>query len=288
VEVFLVRQQTGDPAAPPWPDSAEACSARWTALLSPSARLSAGQVVSFESSSLKCRLLGRDASGSWEIEFSGYEDLLAEIERLGRPPLPPYILKARRDRGEAALDRPEDARTYQTTYASVPGAVAAPTAGLHFTPALLEAIREKGVETAELTLLVGPGTFRPVKVEDYTHHRLDPEFYLFPEEARAAVRAALGAGRRIVAVGTTTCRVLEYVAARDLWDRETGWTDVFIYPPYTFQAVGALVTNFHLPRSTLLMLAAAFAGRELVLRAYREAIERRYRFYSYGDATLIV
>lgn len=287
VEVFLVRQQSDDPSAPPWPGPGESGASRWIVLLSPSSRLREGQRLHFGGSPLRCDLGARRADGSWTVQFGGAPNLAAEFQRIGEAPLPPYILRARKARGAPEADA-ADRSAYQTVYASVPGAVAAPTAGLHFTPAVLSELADKGVRTAEITLLVGPGTFKPVKVQDLTHHVLDPEFYIFPEPARNAVRAALAEGRRVVAVGTTSCRVVEYVAANDLWDEETGWTDLYVYPPYEFRAVGALVTNFHLPRSTLLMLVSAFAGRELVMRAYAEAIRERYRFYSYGDAMMVV
>jgi S-adenosylmethionine:tRNA ribosyltransferase-isomerase len=201
------------------------------------------------------------------------------LERFGHAPLPPYI---RRE------DAPSDRERYQTVYAREPGSVAAPTAGLHFTPELLSRLAARGIEHVELVLHVGPGTFRPVEVEDVRHHRVDPERVLIPEATAAAIERARREGRRVVAVGTTVTRALESALAADgrlqPGERET---DLVIVPGHRFQVVSALVTNFHLPGSSLLLLACAFAGRERLLAAYREAVAQRYRFYSYGDAMLI-
>ncbi len=202
------------------------------------------------------------------------------LERYGHVPLPPYI---RRE------DRASDRERYQTVYAREPGSVAAPTAGLHFTPELLARLEARGVERAELVLHVGPGTFRPVEVADVREHRVDPEPYVIPKEAAAAITRAQEQGRRIVAIGTTATRALETSAdARGQLHAREGETSLVIVPGYGFRVVNALVTNFHLPGSSLLLLACAFAGRERLLAAYREAVRRRYRFYSYGDAMLIV
>jgi len=212
------------------------------------------------------------------------------IDRLGHVPLPPYIHRA---------DQAQDRETYQTVYAKVRGAVAAPTAGLHFTPEILSDLSARGIETAEITLHVGPGTFRPVKVERVEDHRMEPETFEISEEAAERINRALAEGRRVVAVGTTCVRTLEH-AARELARRKGeaggvpaveaggGETNLFICPGFQFRVVGALLTNFHLPRSTLLMLVSAFSGREFVLRAYQHAIQERYRFYSYGDCMLIL
>jgi S-adenosylmethionine:tRNA ribosyltransferase-isomerase len=212
--------------------------------------------------------------------------LLSALESIGEVPLPPYIESARRRTpGLPAID---DRARYQTVYAASAGAVAAPTAGLHFTPALLAAARAAGHELAFVTLHVGPGTFRPVEVADPRAHRLDVEHYAISEEAAASVARARAAGRRIVAVGTTVVRTLEASArATGEVTAGEGATDLYILPGDTFRIVTDLITNFHLPRSTLLMLVAAFAGRERVLAAYEEAVAQRYRFYSYGDAMLI-
>jgi len=208
------------------------------------------------------------------------------IDRLGHVPLPPYIHRA---------DQPQDRETYQTVYAKVRGAVAAPTAGLHFTPQVLSDLSQRGIETAEITLHVGPGTFRPVQAERVEDYRMEPETFEISEEAAERINRALSEGRRVVAVGTTCVRTLEHAAgaATGRPDRARvqpgrGETNLFIYPGFAFRVVGALLTNFHLPRSTLLMLVSAFAGRDFVLRAYQHAVDERYRFYSYGDCMLVV
>ncbi len=194
-------------------------------------------------------------------------------------PLPPYI---RRQAGK------EDAQRYQTVFASQTGAVAAPTAGLHFTPAVLQELAAKGVEIIYLTLHVGPGTFQPVREEDYSRHRLAPEYFSLSDESAAAINRARAAGKRIVAVGTTSVRVLESQYQNGQVRAGEGYCDLFIYPGYQFKVVDRLLTNFHLPKSTLLLLVSAFAGRDFVLQAYQEAIAEGYRFYSYGDCMLIL
>ena len=217
--------------------------------------------------------------GSRTVRLSE-EDRLDEI---GVVPLPPYI--------QTPLEDPE---RYQTVYARERGSVAAPTAGLHITPRLMETIRRHGVETAFVTLHVGWATFRPVQVEDITNHDMHAEFFRIDEESAETINRAKREGRRVIAVGTTTVRLLEYAATLvgggdpDTLTAGSGWADIFIYPGYTFRVVDALVTNFHLPQSTLLMLVSAFADRELMLAGYREAVDQRYRFYSFGDAMLIL
>jgi S-adenosylmethionine:tRNA ribosyltransferase-isomerase len=207
-------------------------------------------------------------------------DTSRELERLGHVPLPPYIRRA---------DRADDKARYQTVYAREPGSVAAPTAGLHFTEALFTRLRDRGIECAEVVLHVGPGTFRPVQVEDVADHTVPSEPFLLPEATALAIARARERGGRVVAVGTTTTRVLETRA--DASGRVTageGETELVIAPPHAFRAVSALVTNFHLPRSSLLLLVAAFAGRERILSAYATALREGYRFYSYGDAMLLL
>ena len=206
----------------------------------------------------------------------------ARLDEIGVVPLPPYIQKPL-----------EDPERYQTVYARERGSVAAPTAGLHVTPRLMEKIRRHGVETAFVTLHVGWATFRPVQVEDITGHDMHAEFYSIDETSADAINRAKREGRRVIAVGTTTVRLLEYAAGLggdgiDTLTAGSGWADIFIYPGYSYRVVDALVTNFHLPQSTLLMLVSAFADRELMLAAYREAVAERYRFYSFGDAMLIL
>ncbi len=229
-----------------------------------------------------------NAAGHRRLRFSEVENIFAKLDVLGEVPLPPYI---GRDGAE-----PEDRERYQTVYARAPGSVAAPTAGLHFTGALLEKIRARGVKVCFVTLHVGAGTFAPVKAEFVAEHRMHQErFEITPETARLIAEGRV-AGARIVAVGTTTLRVLESVAAAHDGGivPGRGATDIFIYPPYPFKIIDSLLTNFHLTRSTLLMLVCAFAapgetrGREFIFRAYREAVERRYRFFSYGDAMLLL
>jgi S-adenosylmethionine:tRNA ribosyltransferase-isomerase len=222
-----------------------------------------------------------NAEGHRRLEFSGPKNILTELDALGEVPLPPYIARS----GE----QPADRERYQTVYARSAGSVAAPTAGLHFTPELLERIRARGTRVCFVTLHVGPGTFAPVKAERLEDHVMHEERFALGAETVEAMREAQQAGHRIVAAGTTTLRVLESATQAG-----AGRTRLFIHPPHEFKTVDALVTNFHLPRSTLLMLASAFAapgemrGRDLILRAYEEAVALRYRFFSYGDAMLIL
>jgi S-adenosylmethionine:tRNA ribosyltransferase-isomerase len=254
----------------------------WDALLRPGRRLRVGTAVTV-ASDLTVRVLASPSPAGplrrVRLECAGTDPDVA-LERHGHVPLPPYI-----DRP----DRPADRERYQTVYAADPGSVAAPTAGLHFTPELLERLAARGVARVDITLHVGPGTFRPVEVQDVRHHRVDAEPYALTPEAASALDAARARGRRIVAVGTTTTRLLESaVDAGGTFRDGAGETDLVILPGHRFRAVGALVTNFHLPRSSLLLLVSAFAGRDRVLGAYHEAIRRRYRFYSYGDAMLVL
>jgi S-adenosylmethionine:tRNA ribosyltransferase-isomerase len=237
---------------------------------------------------LEAEILQRGPRGEVELRFSGrgQPGLLTRIEEIGSVPLPPYIEAARKERGTVV--RPaEDKARYQTVYARQPGAVAAPTAGLHFTEELLTALQAEGHEIARIALHVGPGTFRPVATSDPTSHQLDSERYEVSEAAAESLRQAQAEGRPIVAVGTTVVRTLETLAGQGRLTAGQGSTRLFLLPGAEFRVVTDLVTNFHLPRSSLLMLVAAFAGRERVLGAYLEAIERGYRFYSYGDAMFI-
>jgi len=230
---------------------------------------------------LEAEVLARGEFGQRTLRFVPVPDFFARLERLGHIPLPPYI-----DRPDTAEDR----ERYQTVYAQESGSVAAPTAGLHFTPEILERIRGRGVETASVTLHVGLGTFAPVRAEVVEEHHLHTETYRISEDAAEKIARAKGEGRRLVAVGTTTVRTLEYAAARDPEGRitaHTGEADIFIYPGFGFRVVDALLTNFHLPKSTLLMLVCAFAGRERVLAAYHHAVRERYRFFSYGDCMFV-
>jgi S-adenosylmethionine:tRNA ribosyltransferase-isomerase len=224
----------------------------------------------------------RRGEGRWSVRFDPPLDL-ERLDRIGEMPLPPYI-----GRPEGGVS--EDRRDYQTVYAANPGAVAAPTAGLHFTQSLLGEIRDAGIETAYLTLHVGLGTFRPVSVEEIADHEMHEEWYSLSENTAAAVNGALDEDRRIVCVGTTSVRALEGALAvgEGRVQPGDGWTRLFITPGFDFLGVGAMLTNFHLPRSTLLMLVSALAGREQILSAYADAIAERYRFFSYGDAMLII
>ena len=251
----------------------------WRALVRPGSRIRAGGVLQLDGED-RIEVVEHLATGERRVRLVGAGGDAAVLARRGRIPLPPYIRRA-----PTALD----AERYQTVYADAPGSVAAPTAGLHFTPELLAAIEARGARVARVTLHVGPGTFRPVAEEDPTKHHLDAEAYVVPDAAAAAIATARAGGGAVWAVGTTVTRTLEACAAPDgTVTAAAGWTSLFIRPGHTFRAVNHLVTNFHLPRSTLLMLVAAFAGREAVLAAYREAVARRDRFYSYGDAMVIL
>jgi S-adenosylmethionine:tRNA ribosyltransferase-isomerase len=248
---------------------------RWEALIRPTRRLEAGSQVHFENSALAVSVEGRDGETA-TVRLNGVADPLAEVRRIGQMPTPPYIKERLQDR-----DR------YQTVYARAEGSAAAPTAGLHFTPELLAALRDRGVAIAFVTLHVGLDTFRPVRVEDPAEHRIHREWYRIDEDSARAINEARRLGKRVIAVGTTSVRVLESAATDDGVAVGKGWTGLFILPGYRFRVVDAMLTNFHLPKSTLLMLVSAFTGRERILAAYAQAIERRYRFYSFGDCMLI-
>uniref|UniRef100_A0A7C3Z1Y0 S-adenosylmethionine:tRNA ribosyltransferase-isomerase n=1 Tax=Desulfobacca acetoxidans TaxID=60893 RepID=A0A7C3Z1Y0_9BACT len=241
-------------------------------------RLKIGQVLDF-GENLCGEITALSGGGVAEVLFhSRNGNVLEAILNLGKLPLPPYIRRAPEER---------DQERYQTVYAARPGAIAAPTAGLHFTPEVLTALERGGIEWASLTLHVGPGTFQPVRHQDYTRHQMHPEYFIMPAGTAARLNQARAAGKHLVAVGTTSVRVLEHCAGPEGFSPQEGWCGLYIYPGYRFQAVDHLLTNFHLPRSTLLLLAAAFAGRDLILAAYADAIRNRYRFYSYGDCMLI-
>lgn len=250
----------------------------WEALGRPGRRLRQGAQVFFEGGEVTGEVVEVLPDGRRRVRLCG-ADVEGSVARFGRVPLPPYL---RRE------DTPEDRERYQTVYARRPGAVAAPTAGLHFTPDLIGRIRGRGVDIVPILLHVGAGTFRPVTAEDPRQHRMEAEYYEIDADAAARIASAKQRGGRVIAVGTTSVRALETAWAEGAGGGRSGWTEIFIHPPYAFRAVDALLTNFHLPRSTLLMLVSAFAGREFVLRAYREAVAQGYRFYSYGDAMLIL
>jgi S-adenosylmethionine:tRNA ribosyltransferase-isomerase len=267
IEVLLTRQLAREPN-------------EWECLVRPGRKIGVGEILFFgEQSQLQAEVLARGTFGERQIRFASVQDFFAEVERIGHVPLPPYI-----DRPDAVADR----ERYQTIYAREKGSVAAPTAGLHFTPEILARMREKGVETAEITLHVGLGTFQPVREDRVEDHRLHRESYSISTEAAAAINHALDTGRRVVAVGTTTVRTLEYSAAKSgRVTAESSEADIFIYPDFEFRVVGALLTNFHLPQSTLLMLVCALGGQQQVLDAYRHSVVERYRFYSYGDCMFV-
>src|SRR2546426_2805533 len=251
----------------------------WIAMGHPGGKLKPGRRVTFGDDSAVeiVEVLG---GGLRRVKFVGQLDAAATLAKYGTVPLPPYIRR---------LPRPEDRERYQTVYAEHDGSVAAPTAGLHFTPELLERIKGRGAALATLDLQIGPGTFKPVEVDDLANHPMHPEAYGGSDEAAEIINGRRKTGGRVWAVGTTVVRTLETVAAPDGTIRPgAGDTCLFVYPPYPFRAVDRLLTNFHLPRSTLLMLVCAFGGHERVMGAYGEAIEQRYRFYSYGDAMAIV
>ncbi len=249
----------------------------WETLVKPGKKARPGARISFGDGLLTGEVLEVVEEGNRRIRFT-YEGIFEEIlDRLGQMPLPPYITHQLKDKNR-----------YQTVYARHEGSAAAPTAGLHFTPELLEAIKEKGVKLAHVTLHVGLGTFRPVKVEDVAKHHMHSEFYMIEEEQARLINETKGAGGRVICVGTTSCRTLESAAdEKGVLHAGSGWTDIFIYPGYGFKLMDALITNFHLPESTLLMLVSAFSGKEQVMAAYEEAVKERYRFFSFGDAMFI-
>jgi len=265
IEVLLVRRLGPDET--------------WEALVRPGRKVRAGEVLVFGEGELEAEVVDRGDYGLRTLRFLGADDFLATVGRLGHVPLPPYIDRA---------DEPADRERYQTVFARSGAAVAAPTAGLHFTPAILDALHARGCEVAELTLDVGYGTFQPIHTETVEAHRIHPEEYEISAEVTAAIEAAREAGRPILAVGTTVVRALEDSAGRHgrvVPGRQTA--SLYIYPGHRFRVVDQLLTNFHLPRSSLLVLVCAFAGRENILAAYRHTVEHNYRFYSYGDCMLI-
>ena len=249
----------------------------WECLVRPGRKLKPGTRLSFGDGSLKAEVVEVCEGGNRLVRFE-YEGIFLEtLERLGKMPLPPYI-----------KEELQDQERYQTVYSKVLGSAAAPTAGLHFTPELLEKIRAKGVKIGYVTLHVGLGTFRPVKEDTIEDHPMHSEYCTIPQETADLINETRANGGRCICVGTTSCRTLESWAAEDgHMEAKSGWTDIYIYPGYRFKVMDGLVTNFHLPESTLIMLGAAFAGREHVLAAYEEAVREKYRFFSFGDAMFI-
>jgi S-adenosylmethionine:tRNA ribosyltransferase-isomerase len=261
VEVFLVRPKGGDPRV-------------WTALVHPGRKMHIGERVHFDEG-LVAEVIERGEFGERTLRFDHDGDLIEVFNRIGHVPLPPYIRRA---------DEAADRERYQTIFAREPGSVAAPTAGLHFTPEVLDDCRSAGAAIARVTLHVGLGTFQPIRAEVVEEHKLHSEFFEVTEENAACMRSA----SRLVATGTTSVRTLETMGLRGGLAAMRGETDIYIYPGFRFRHVGAMLTNFHLPRSSLLLLVSAFAGREFTLAAYRHAVEARYRFFSYGDSMLIL
>lgn len=261
IEVFLLNNTEG---------------AKWEVLVRPGKKMKIGTEVIF-SEELSCKVLEIKEDGNRIVEFY-YEGIFNEIlDRLGNMPLPPYI-----------KEKLKDNEDYQTVYSKNPGSVAAPTAGLHFTKELLEKIEAKGIKLAYLTLNVGLGTFRPVNEDEITDHKMHSEFYTLSEQTAEILNEAKKEGRRIIAVGTTSIRTLEAVYQKNgKICADSGWTDIFIYPGFEFKVVDAIITNFHLPKSTLIMLIAAFTSKEIILNAYNDAVSKKYRFFSFGDCMFI-
>jgi S-adenosylmethionine:tRNA ribosyltransferase-isomerase len=252
----------------------------WEALTRPAKRLQTGAELEFADGAMQAEVIDEAPNGVRLIKFASREPIAEVIDRIGEAPLPPYI---KRPTAELEADRAR----YQTIYAKDRGAIAAPTAGLHFTPDVFNQIKDRGIQVAEVTLHVGYGTFEPVRVADTAEHRVAAEWFSVSEDAATTINEARARGFRAVAVGTTTTRTLESASANQQVVAQSGFASLTIVPGYQFKAVDALLTNFHLPQSSLLMLVCAFAGREFALAAYRHAVEERYRFYSYGDCMLI-
>jgi S-adenosylmethionine:tRNA ribosyltransferase-isomerase len=266
IEVFLLRQLSQEENI-------------WDVLVDPARKVRIGNRI-FLTKNLFCEVIDNTTSRGRIVRFNYRGDFQKYIEKLGKTPLPPYV---KREATEA------DRENYQTVYAQNVGSVAAPTAGLHFTKELIRKIEKKGINIAPITLHIGLGTFRPVEVEDLTKHRMDSEYFYIPDSTASLVNQTSENRRKIIAVGTSVARVLEANTTAGRYIRSgQGWTDKFIYPPQTLKVVDKLITNFHLPQSTLIMLVCAFADKDFVMKAYKKAIKEKFRFYSYGDAMLIV
>jgi len=251
---------------------------RWKCLVRPGRKMKPGTKLQFGNGELVAEVEATADGGTRIIKFEYAGIFLEVLESLGKMPLPPYI-----------KEELKDSERYQTVYSKEPGSAAAPTAGLHFTPELIEKIKAMGVKVCYVTLHVGLGTFRPVKEDEIENHEMHSEFCIVPEETARIINETKQNGGRVIAVGTTSCRTLESFAKADgSFEACSGWTDIFIYPGYRFKCIDALVTNFHLPESTLIMLVSALAGRENVLNAYKTAVEEKYRFFSFGDAMIII
>ncbi len=263
VEVFLLRNLEGN---------------LWEILVKPARKIRIGNKIIF-ADDLWCDVVDNTLSGGRIVEFSSNGNIFPILEKIGNMPLPPYIKR---------LPEKDDREYYQTVYAQKPGAVAAPTAGLHFSQKLLDRLQKKGIQLATITLHVGLGTFRPIKVEDISRHKMDSEYYEVEPESAQIINRIREKGGKIVAVGTTAVRVLETLSDPRGYIRSAkGWTDKFIYPPYEFRIVDQLITNFHLPASTLIMMVSAFSSLPIIKKAYQAAIDQKYRFFSYGDAMFV-
>lgn len=250
---------------------------RWETLVKPGKKAKIGTTFSFGDGLLKAKVIDVIDDGNRIVELVSEENIYATLDKIGQMPLPPYITK-----------KLEDQERYQTVYSHELGSAAAPTAGLHFTTELMDRIRAKGVNIGYVTLHVGLGTFRPVKVEDVTQHKMHSEHYELPQETADLILTTKAAGKRVIAVGTTSCRTLESVAASGGIRACDGFTDIFIYPGFEFKVLDGLITNFHLPESTLIMLVSAFYGYDRTMKAYETAVDERYRFFSFGDAMAIL
>jgi S-adenosylmethionine:tRNA ribosyltransferase-isomerase len=266
IEVFLLRELNKEENI-------------WDVIVDPARKVRIGNKIFFDEGKLWCEVIDNTTSRGRTVRFNVQGDLFRTIERIGKMPLPYYIKREPTEK---------DKETYQTVFARVVGAVAAPTAGLHFTKRLLSTLKRKGVKVVPVVLHVGLGSFRPVEVEDLTKHKMDSEYYEIPPETAEAVNRTIDTRGHVFVCGTSTCRAVESSVTTDGHLKPNrGWTDKFIFPPYDFKITDRLITNFHMPESTLLMLASAFAGRDLLMRAYKRAIKEGMRFYSYGDAMLL-
>ena len=262
IEFLLLRQHTGN---------------IWETLVKPGKKAKIGTTFTFGDGLLKAKVVDVLEDGNRMVELVSDENIYATLDKIGQMPLPPYI-----------KEKLKDKERYQTVYSHELGSAAAPTAGLHFTKELMQRIRDKGVNIGYVTLHVGLGTFRPVKVDDITDHKMHTEHYEMSQETADLINETKKAGKRVIAVGTTTCRTLESIAQKGEIKADEGFTDIFIYPGFEFKVLDGLITNFHLPESTLIMLVSAFYGYEKTMRAYEEAVSDRYRFFSFGDVTLIL
>ncbi|MDR4496653.1 MAG: tRNA preQ1(34) S-adenosylmethionine ribosyltransferase-isomerase QueA [Candidatus Scalindua sp.] len=256
----------------------------WELLLKSNRKLKTNDSLYFSDHSVEGKTVCKNKTGSWYVEFKNGNEFMEVLKNTGKMPLPPYIKRNGENQQLTIIDETR----YQTVYAKNVGAIAAPTAGLHFSEELLKKITEKKITIGYITLHVGLGTFQTIKDEDFTRHTMHKEFYKVPQNTIDAIHNAMSLGKKIVATGTTACRVLETIARDGRVKEHSGWTDLFIYPPYQFKVTDSLVTNFHLQKTSLMLLVAAFAGRENILNAYKSAIDHGYRFYSYGDCMLII